>query len=298
MLNINRILKSNRQTRALIGLNKSEFLLLAETFNNILYIERSKKQRVRKIGGGRKSILRSSAIKLFFILFYLKVYPTYDLASAIFGLDRSRICRWVKFLLPLVEKALNINCTLPKRRINSFEELFNEFPVTKDIFIDATERLINRPSKHKVQSKSYSGKRKCHTRKNTIICNDSREILYVSKSKAGKLHDFKQLQKENILHKIPDKICLWVDKGYQGINNLVPDDQIVIPHKKPKGKSLTSTEKEENKTISSIRITVEHAIAGVKRFGCLSHKYRNRKGQDDSMFTICAGLWNFHLQNS
>lgn len=72
----------------------------------------------------------------------------------------------------------------------------------------------------------------------------------------------------------------------------------MIPHKKPRGKSLSSEQKEENKTLSGIRIVVEHAINGVKRFGAMSNTYRNRKGQDDSMIHLCASLWNFHLQYS
>ncbi|WP_440864096.1 transposase family protein [Symbiopectobacterium purcellii] len=27
---------------------------------------------------------------------YLKCYPTYDLQGLLFGLDRTRVCRWVK----------------------------------------------------------------------------------------------------------------------------------------------------------------------------------------------------------
>jgi len=73
---------------------------------------------------------------------------------------------------------------------------------------------------------------------------------------------------------------------------------VQIPHKKPKGGSLTKEQKQENKVISGIRVTVEHAIGGMKRFGCTSQIFRNRRGQDDQMMAICAGLWNFHLDNA
>ena len=59
---------------------------------------------------------------------------------------------------------------------------------------------------------------------------------------------------------MPHKVCLWVDKGFQGIKNIVPSEQVEIPHKKPKGKSLSTEQKQENKIISSLRIVVEHAI--------------------------------------
>jgi len=70
----------------------------------------------------------------------------------------------------------------------------------------------------------------------------------------------------------------------------------MIPTKKPKGKPLTPEQKAENKTIAGMRVIAEHAINGMKRFGALSGIYRNRKGQDDQMIGLCAGLWNFHLQ--
>ena len=78
----------------------------------------------------------------------------------------------------------------------------------------------------------------------------------------------------------------------------MPPDQVQIPHKKPKDGELTKDQKQENRVISGIRIIVEHAIGGMKRFGAASQIVRNRKGQDDQMMAICAGLWNFHLQNA
>ena len=49
------------------------------------------------------------------------------------------------------------------------------------------------------------------------------------------------------------------------------------PKKDPKGGQLTDQEKETNRHISSIRIRVEHAIGGVKRFRIVKDKLRNWK---------------------
>lgn len=52
-----------------------------------LYYEmHHQKTEQRTIGGGRKGALNSMELKLFSILFYLKAYPTYNLASAILEL--------------------------------------------------------------------------------------------------------------------------------------------------------------------------------------------------------------------
>ena len=137
MLNIDRILKSNRQMKALTGINIVEFELLVPRIDDFISLNiSSKKARKRRIGGGRKGVLNSMELKLFFILFYLKVYPTYDLASAIFGVDKSRVCRWVKELLPILESTLERSYVLPKRKVQSLKDLFDNFPETKDLFID------------------------------------------------------------------------------------------------------------------------------------------------------------------
>ncbi|WP_440865552.1 hypothetical protein [Symbiopectobacterium purcellii] len=54
-----------------------------------------------------------------------------------------------------------------------------------------------------------------------------------------------------------------------------------------------------NKIISGIRITVEHAIAGIKRLGCMTQILRNRRPFiDDTFLLLSAGLWNFHLRTA
>ncbi|WP_440863146.1 hypothetical protein [Symbiopectobacterium purcellii] len=52
-------------------------------------------------------------------------------------------------------------------------------------------------------------------------------------------------------------------------------------------------------SISGIRITVEHAIAGIKRLGCMTQILRNRRPFiDDTFLLLSAGLWNFHLRTA
>ena len=165
MININRAMRSNRILKSLTGLNIQKFEELLPYFDKIL-VETSKrkilknKKRVRAEGGGAKHTLDSSEAKLFYILFYLKVYPTFDVAGFIFNVNRSQACRWVHKLLPLVEKALDRRFVLPKRQIATVDEFMKLFPDTKDIFADGTERPIQRPSKYKLQRKYYSGKKK------------------------------------------------------------------------------------------------------------------------------------------
>jgi hypothetical protein len=296
-MNIQRALKNNRLCKALTGMTPSEINNLLITFDEILLILSKSKKRIRKAGGGRKGVLKSNIHKLFYILFYLKIYPTFDLAGFIFDVDRSKTHRWTKKLFPILEKTLGRNLVLPKRKITTTEELFEHFPEAKEIFIDGTERRIQRSKNDQKQKKNYSGKKKCHTRKNIIICNKEKEILYLSPTTNGKRHDFNITKNEGLPQSISSDINTYLDTGFQGIKKLVKNpDQILMPKKKTKNIKLTPDEKETNSIISSIRIKVEHAIGGIKRFNCLSHIYRNRKGQDDKFIYLTTGLWNYHLR--
>lgn len=99
-----------------------------------------------------------------------------------------------------------------------------------------------------------------------------------------------------------ETINVIVDLGYQGIKNDYNGEHIDIPHKKPrKSKNnpepeLTAKQKADNYALSSVRILVENAISGIKRFNILVHTFRNHKdGMDDAAITLAAGLWNFLL---
>lgn len=76
-----------------------------------------------------------------------------------------------------------------------------------------------------------------------------------------------------------------------------------IPFKKPyKSKSnpdpqLTKEQKEYNKEVSKVRIYVEHAIGGLKRYRVLINRNRLKKySLKNDILGICAGLWNFKIK--
>ena len=77
---------------------------------------------------------------------------------------------------------------------------------------------------------------------------------------------------------------------------------VQLPHKKPRKSKknpvthLSDEQKAENRVLSQIRVFVENAIGGMKRYYILVHRFRNHKtGFEDDVIGICAGLWNFSL---
>jgi Helix-turn-helix of DDE superfamily endonuclease len=88
-MKITTILKSDRSMKALTWMSIKEFEILLVSFEKVLYEFFASKKRIRQVRGGRKGVHASVRSKMFYILFYLKVYPTFDLAGFIFGVDRA-----------------------------------------------------------------------------------------------------------------------------------------------------------------------------------------------------------------
>lgn len=128
-------------------------------------------------------------------------------------------------------------------------------------------------------------------------------IVFVGGTFSGREHDYTMLKTEfPPEHPWFESIHALLDLGYQGILDDYHGENIQIPHKKPRKSKknpqteLTCQQKTENQALSRIRIFVENAIAGIKRFNILVHTFRNRKANmQDDVIALGAALWNFLL---
>ena len=162
--------------------------------------------------------------------------------------------------------------------------------MSQDFFHDGIERPIRRPKDPATQKAYYSGKKKCQTVKNNLIINESCKVVLLTPSFEGRHHD--KYIADQVGYCVPPGSTLSQDTGFQMLT--LPDVHIVQPEKKPKGGELT--EKENNRKIASIRIRVEHAISGIKRYRIVQDKLRNwKKGFCDLVMETCCGLHNFRL---
>ena len=127
--------------------------------------------------------------------------------------------------------------------------------------------------------------------KNTLIGDvEERLVRYLSETYPGRVHDKHMCDAEELV--FPADIGLFQDTGFQGDHPA--GVHIYQPKKKPKGKELTPEEKAENKIISSIRILMEHIIAGVKRCRIVKDVFRHTKlFVADQVMEIACGLHNF-----
>lgn len=301
MMSIERVLKNPRLTSALTGLTPQEFRNLLPIFKDILekrtkerYYRDSKRER--KPGGGRKGFLPNLAEKLFFVLFYYKCYPTYDVASFLWNCDRANAFRRQIDLSKILQSSLKKKLVLPKRQLKSVEDFFKAFPEAREVFIDGTERPIQRPKDGEKQKANYSGKKKRHTRKNLVMSDRKKRIGFLSKTVEGKRHDFTMLKDLAPPEFIPTNVRQRVDLGFKGYQKQYPNHSISMPIRKPRTRELSKTVKEQNAKKSGLRVLVEHAIGGVKRFRITTDVFRNKlKDFDDTVMLISSGLWNFHL---
>lgn len=306
--------QDERQFSALTGVSRQEFRellpIFSESYDELLWeaYEQNKATRQRQPGGGQKGVLKRMDQKLFFILYYWKVYPTYDVLGDRFGLDRSKACTNVHTLWPVLERALGKLGVLPARQFASVDELRAAFGEVEELFIDATERAVVRPQDAEEQRKTFSGKKKRNTVKNTIISTACKLILFLGYTVAGSRHDYGRFKEEFPLdEQTQDGLVrwfrtfkLWVDLGYLGIQKDYDAMQINIPHKQPRkskanpNPTLSQEQKDDNRALSRVRVVVEHAIGGMKRFAILTQRFRNRKDSFvDTVAVIGAGLWNW-----
>src|SRR3989442_13345499 len=128
-------------------------------------------------------------------------------------------------------------------------------------------------------------------------------IVFLGRTFSGHNHDYSMLKQE-----FPPELAWFgdihvrVDLGYLGMQSDYKGDRIDSLTKKPRksknnaSPQLSDEQKAANTALSQVRIFIEHAIGGMKRYNILVHVFRNRKADfEDDAVGICAGLWNFAL---
>lgn len=246
--------------------------------------------RQRKPGGGQKPSLKTPEDRLFFILYYLKLYPLQEVMAFHFEMSQGQANDWIYRLSRLLQAALARQGWLPERNPERVQETAADTP-GREFVIDGTERARQRPQDPEAQATCYSGKKKRHTVKNTLIVGvKDRLIKYLSQTYEGKKHDKKIADEEQPTY--PEGSHLLKDTGFQGYE---PEGVLTYqPKKKPPRKELPEADTESNALISTIRIVVEHVIAGVKRLRIVKEVFRNTKQKfDDLVMEIACGLHNF-----
>jgi hypothetical protein len=297
MHNQDKLPSDYRSLLSLTSLTATEFFQLLEVFDRLwqryhtYHDLKGERRRLKKYTEHRSMSLKGSASKLFFVLLYLKQNPLQSYQAFAYGMSQSKVSQWLQVLLPLLEQALAklhlLPCREPSQLYMSLRLLSGQV-----LFADATERAVPRSLDEERQRHEYSGKKGYHTLKNLLLSQEQNRILYLSPTVAGSIHD-KALADEMELEFLPQQRLL-LDLGFIGYQP--QGAQTIRPFKKPPQGELSEYDKLYNQLLASVRVKVEHVMAGVKRIRIVKDKVR-LQGEHirDQIMLIACGLHNLRI---
>lgn len=283
-----KIRQNLKQFKALTSLSPEEFDRLLNLFEVeweswITKFTLSGKPRTRKYVPKKDGLIDSTGEKLFFILCYHKTATLQEYHAASFGMEQDMCNKWIHILTPLLEKA-----------VARWEPGKGNYRLAQgqEYALDGTENPTERPTYD--QKEHYSGKKGTHTYKHLLLVALTGVVLWLSPCAEGKRHDKRMA--DEMLQKLPEGGSLHIDLGFLGYR---PEGvEVKIPHKKPKGRSLTKIQKAENKQRARERVFIENAIAHIKTMRIVKDKNRNRKfGFRQMAFKIAVCLHNFRCES-
>ena len=295
MCNYAKLSKKRKQFHALTGYTLEEFHALLPAFQASflkrmeIYTLEGKKRQKRRYVDYCNSPLPTIEDKLMFILMYLRKATTQDIFGEVYEMPQTVANKWIHVLHPCLNQALAMVGEKPARHA---QDLHLSPEKGQLFFHDGTERPIQRPKNQEMQATFYSGKKKRHCVKNNVVVNRQAKIMLLTPTCEGKKHDKKIADETDLV--LPEGSSLCQDTGFQGF--ALTNVTMIQPKKKPRGNELTPEEKESNRQISRLRIRVEHAIGGVKRYRIVKDQLRIRKDDfRDRVMETCCGLHNFRL---
>jgi hypothetical protein len=178
------------------------------------------------------------------------------------------------------------------KRLKTAEEVERYFPGFK-AFIDVTEQQIPRPKDKRRKRLYYSGKRKRHTVKQGMMVNQQGKILYKTRCRAGRNHDYRIYKSNRPV--IPKEVENVFDLGFIGVEKDFPEQASSLPFKSKRNKPLPVEEKEYNRIHARTRVVAEHAICRIKKYRIMSDVFRNRLKRYNSISEIVTGLVNYKI---
>ncbi len=235
--------------------------------------------------------------------------PTQEQLAAFFGIDQSTVCRYLRYCDMIFTKILPTPDAV-SRKIRNARTIKEVKKIVPDltVIVDGTHIDIQRPTDKEPRKEAYSGKKKSFTRNTQVIADKKGLAMYASKSAPGSTHDLTMIKnnppdlgiltarmRSNRKHPEDEKVKMFSDLGYMGIEEVYPGATSVQPDKKPRKGKLTKKQKAQNRRISSKRVTVEHAIGRIKQYKRMRDPYDGTAEEFDREFQVTAGLANFRL---
>ena len=314
MLTYEKLKSKPKQFQAFRGLTLAQFAEILKALRPV-YAEFEKERlarpnRKRKRGGGRNLRL-SLEDRLMVTLMYFRLSVSYALLGYLFNLEGTNIGREINHrMLPALLRILPVPMQdefLSGRdepaqigggqRIKTLKKLMEAHPEIRQVWVDATEQPIQRPSEKLAGKQYYSGKQSQHTVKSQILTT-KKLVLHVSGNVPGSVNDLTLLSGSGIMYSISQDVQVNLDRCYEGAEHRFPHNKICKAKRASRNHPITLFDKLLNHVINKTRILVEHVIGYLKKFRILSELYRNRRASHSDFFVAVAGLINFRALNS
>lgn len=252
--------------------------------------------RRRAVGAGGK-YHHDLRCRLLILLFWARVYPSFEVLGFFFSLDKTNVHDTVHDLLATMETLAHFPFERPakeRKKLHSPAAVMDAFPAVR-LVIDAKEQRVQRPKSSKEddqQKPYYSGKKKCHTLKNQVGVQPDGRIGTVSASvPGGANHDVTVARQTKVIESLdPADEAAMVDKGYAGLHKDHPDHTLYQPYKARRNHPLTAEQKAYNRHLARYRIVVEHTNAQLNQFQVLAQVYRHTRAGHSRVFRAVAYL--------
>jgi hypothetical protein len=129
--------------------------------------------------------------------------------------------------------------------------------------------------------------------KNVLLVNAPLTILFLSETHGGRMHD-KRIA-EATPYPLPAGSQLLQDLGFLAFT--LPQVEILMPTKKPRGQELLREEKIANHALHDRRRRIEHVNSSVKRCRIVKDRLRLwKQGVRDLVMELCCALHNFRVR--
>lgn len=149
-------LKNEKEYKASTGFNSQEFNELFIVFQTLYTPKESNPYLPIKL----QPVLTNKKEALFFILHYLKAYPTLQNMGLYFGFSEATVSQYLELLKPIIKASLTKLEHLTTRLFKDQTDFDKAFEGIEELAIDVTEIPIQRPDNQEVQKNNYSGKKK------------------------------------------------------------------------------------------------------------------------------------------
>lgn len=284
-------------SRELCGTTPEQFAVLLEALAPFEVAARREREdrpgRQRAPGAGRKPTVFSA--RLLVALTHLWTGGTTRQTAVVFGCHERSVRR---FRDEVVELLVAHGCqppgaVRPIRTVEDLTEYLNTLP-EQVAMLDGTEVRRSKPARWSEQRKAWSGKTRQHVVKATIVSGPDRRPVWFEANPTGegRRHDITMLRAQTELLAALAATTVWflVDGGYRNLDQDLP--RVIRPRPKPPGGELSDRDLRFNRTLSSMRMPVEHAIGRVKWWKALRYwrRHPDRFNQTGRAITVLDSL--------